>query len=88
MKSEIIRSPLEHAKGALGQFKQYASEVKTETKRVTWPSKQEIYGTTVMVILTTFLFGIYFWICDQVFRQAVTNACWTISCTVAEAEFL
>ncbi len=42
------------------QFRQYASEVKIETKRVTWPGKQEIYGTTVMVILTTFLFGIYF----------------------------
>ena len=50
------------------QFRQYASEVKTETKRVTWPGMQEVYGTTVMVILTTFLFGIYFWICDQVFQ--------------------
>ena len=53
---------MEHAKGAWQQFRQYASEVKIETKRVTWPGKQEIYGTTVMVILTTFLFGIYF--CD------------------------
>ena len=40
---------------------------KIETKRVTWPGKQEIYGTTVMVILTTFLFGIYFWVCDRLF---------------------
>ena len=67
-------SPLEHAKGALGELKQYASEVRTETKRVTWPGMQEVYGTTVMVILTTFLFGIYFWICDQVFQFAVSHA--------------
>ena len=66
-------SPLEHAKGALQQFEQYASEVKTETKRVTWPSMQEVYGTTVMVILTTFLFGFYFYICDLAFGKSMTT---------------
>jgi preprotein translocase SecE subunit len=60
---------LEHAKGAWQQFEQYASEVKTETKRVTWPSMQEVYGTTVMVVLTTFLFGIYFYLCDLVLGE-------------------
>ena len=70
--SSMMRRPLEHAKGAWQEFRQYASEVKTETKRVTWPGMQEVYGTTVMVILTTFLFGIYFYICDLAFGRAVT----------------
>jgi len=65
--------PLEHAKGVWQQVRQYASEIRIETKRVTWPGKQEIYGTTVMVILTTFLFGIYFWFCDQAFQYAVSR---------------
>ena len=64
-------NPLEHAKGVWQQLRQYASEVKTETKRVTWPGMQEVYGTTVMVILTTFLFGIYFYLCDLGFGRAV-----------------
>jgi preprotein translocase subunit SecE len=55
------------------QFRQYFSDVRVEMKRVTWPGKQEIYGTTVMVILTTFLFGIYFWICDQGFSRTVSS---------------
>ena len=42
-------------------------------KRVTWPGKQEIYGTTIMVILTTFLFGIYFWVCDEAFSVTVSR---------------
>jgi preprotein translocase SecE subunit len=42
-------------------------------KRVTWPGKQEIYGTTVMVVLTTFLFGIYFWLCDQAFSRLMAR---------------
>ncbi len=55
------------------QIQDYVSDVRVEMKRVTWPGKQEIYGTTVMVILTTFLFGIYFWICDQGFSRAVAS---------------
>ena len=66
-------SVLGQAKGAWQQFLRYVTEVKTETKRVSWPGKQEIYGTTMMVILTTFLFGIYFWLCDQGFGHAVTS---------------
>jgi preprotein translocase subunit SecE len=55
------------------QARQYISDVRVEMKRVTWPGKQEIYGTTVMVILTTFLFGIYFYICDLIFSRGVSS---------------
>ncbi len=58
-------------KNPLIRLREYFSEVRVEMKRVTWPSKQEIYGTTLMVILTTFLFGLYFAICDSVFRVGV-----------------
>jgi preprotein translocase subunit SecE len=53
------------------QLRDYFAEVRSEMKRVTWPGKQEIYGTTLMVILTTFLFGFYFAICDWAFRHLV-----------------
>ena len=72
--SSVLQVPLEQVKGAFQQFRQYASEVRIETKRVTWPGMQEVYGTTVMVIVTTFLFGIYFWICDQAFQYTVSHA--------------
>ena len=55
------------------QFRDYFFDVRTEMKRVTWPNKQEIYGTTVMVLVTTFLFGFYFWVCDQVFYASVSR---------------
>lgn len=58
-------------KQPLTQLREYISEVRVEMKRVTWPSKQEIYGTTVMVLLTTFLFGLFFWICDEFFSRVV-----------------
>jgi preprotein translocase subunit SecE len=55
------------------RFREYVADVRTEMKHVTWPSKQEIYGTTVMVILTTFLFGAYFALCDKVFGAVVVR---------------
>ncbi len=61
------------AKSAVDRARDYLTGVRVEMRRVTWPSKQEIYGTTVMVILTTFLFGFYFWICDSVFSNLVAK---------------
>jgi preprotein translocase subunit SecE len=53
----------------LTRVREYLAEVRAEMRRVTWPSKQEIYGTTVMVIITTFLFGAYFMVCDKAFSS-------------------
>jgi len=58
-------------KSPLVRLREYFSDVRVEMRRVTWPSKQEIYGTTVMVILTTFLFGAYFGVCDGIFKVLV-----------------
>ena len=59
------------SKNALTRLRDYFVEVRTEMKRVTWPGKQEVYGTTVMVIITTFVFAFYFAICDYAFRFGV-----------------
>ena len=61
------------SRNPVSRLREYFSDVRAEMKRVTWPSKQEIYGTTVMVVLTTFLFGIYFWICDEAFSNAISK---------------
>ncbi len=34
-------------------------EVRAEFKKVTWPPRKEVYGTTVVVIITVFFFGFY-----------------------------
>lgn len=62
------------SKNTFTRTRDYFSDVRTEMKRVTWPGKQEVYGTTVMVILTTFVFAFYFAICDYFFRFGVQQA--------------
>ena len=61
------------AKNPLVRLREYIADVRVEMKRVTWPGKQEIYGTTLMVVLTTILFGIYFWFVDSAFSRVVTK---------------
>ena len=58
-------------KNLWNSIKSYISDVRAEMRRVTWPGKQEVYGTTVMVIITTFLFGFYFMFCDEAFSRVV-----------------
>jgi preprotein translocase subunit SecE len=62
--------------GALGwaprklrELKTFFGEVRAELKKVTWPSKKEVYATTLVVIVTTVFFGFYLYGLDLVFSQ-------------------
>ncbi len=45
--------------------KSFYNDVRTEMKKVTTPSRKEVQGTTTVVIITVFLFGIYFAVIDK-----------------------
>ena len=49
----------------------FFTEVRNETRRVTWPSKREVYATTLVVILTSAFFGIYLWGLDLALDRVV-----------------
>jgi len=53
------------------QLKTFLREVSAETKKVTWPSRDETLATTVVVIAASFIFGIFLYLCDLVFLNAV-----------------
>jgi len=45
--------------------KSFYGDVRTEMKKVTTPSRKEVQGTTTVVIITVFLFGVYFFVIDR-----------------------
>jgi preprotein translocase subunit SecE len=49
------------------RLRTFLSEVTVETKKVTWPTKQEVINTTTVVVIASFIFGIYLYLCDLVF---------------------
>jgi preprotein translocase subunit SecE len=48
------------------RLKAFLSEVIVETKKVTWPTKEEVVNTTTVVIIASFIFGVYLYLCDLV----------------------
>ena len=51
----------------------FLQEVKTETEKVTWPTRRETAVTTVMVFIMATLAAIFFLIGDQIIRLGVTT---------------
>lgn len=42
-----------------------------EMKKVTWPARNEVIGTTTVVIVATIVFALFLWGCDLVFYRAI-----------------
>ena len=53
------------------RIKAFYSDVRTEMKKVTSPSRKEVQGTTTVVIITVFLFGLYFWMVDTIIGKSL-----------------
>jgi len=51
--------------------KNYVKELQTEMRTVTWPSKDQVRGTTVVVIVTVFAFAAYFAVIDGIFTRLI-----------------
>ncbi len=62
---------LEKVKEAPKNFVGFYGDVKTELRKVTWPTKKEVYGTTIVVIATIFFFGIYLSLVDLALSYGV-----------------
>jgi preprotein translocase subunit SecE len=50
----------------------FLQEVRTETQKVTWPTRRETAITTVMVFIMVAVASIFFLIADQIIRFLVT----------------
>ena len=50
---------------------EFIGRVRDELKRVTWPTKTEVYATTLVVILTSMFFGLYLFGIDMLLNTLV-----------------
>jgi preprotein translocase subunit SecE len=63
MLDNLKESP-EQMVGWFGRARRFFVDVRSELGRVTWPSRREVWATTIVVILTSTLFGVYLWSVD------------------------
>jgi preprotein translocase subunit SecE len=57
---------IEQVKSLPERIRSFYGDVRNEMRKVTTPSRKEVEATTVVVIITVFIFGVYFWIVDSV----------------------
>jgi preprotein translocase subunit SecE len=66
-------NPVEKVKDWSGRTSQFYSDVRGEVKKVSWPSRDEVISTTVVVIAAVFFFGLYLGLVDYVLSSAIMN---------------
>lgn len=55
------------------RLRDYFQDLKAEMRRVTWPSRKQVYSTTAVVIATVFVFAAYFWVVDLLLGRLITR---------------
>jgi preprotein translocase subunit SecE len=53
--------------------KSFYNDVRTEMRKVTAPSWKEVQATTAVVVITVFIFGVFFFVIDNVIQKGVNE---------------
>ncbi len=57
---------LEKFKGSLINIRDFLRETRKELNNVSWPSRREVTGTTIVVIAAVFFFGFFLFLADTI----------------------
>jgi preprotein translocase subunit SecE len=63
MLDNLKESP-EQVAGWFGRARRFVTEARSELSRVTWPTRREVWATTIVVILVSAMIGIYLYAVD------------------------
>ena len=61
---ENLKESPEQVVGWFGRARRFLGDVRSELSRVTWPTRREVWATTLVVILTSTVFGVYLYVVD------------------------
>ena len=53
------------------RIKLFLSETRTELKKVTWPTRDELRESTIVVIVSTFIVTIFVGVVDQILSRII-----------------
>ena len=51
--------------------REYVNDLKLEMRRVTWPNRKQVEGTTAVVIISVFVFAAYFAVVDNILTRGL-----------------
>ncbi|MEA3489953.1 MAG: preprotein translocase subunit SecE [Candidatus Omnitrophota bacterium] len=53
------------------KFGKFIGQVRTEMKKVSWPSKQELLSSTLVVLVSTMILAAFIGMCDLVLSRII-----------------
>ncbi len=62
---------IEYTDAMLGKAKDFLSEVKVEVKKVTWPSRKDAMGGTMVVMVVVLIIAVFLGIIDTILSKIV-----------------
>ena len=62
---------LQQLKAQPERLAEFLKEVRSEMRKVIWPSRTEVQSTTTVVLVTVFIFAAYFWLVDNIIGRAI-----------------
>lgn len=65
--------PLAQVQAWPARLREYVQDLQAEMRRVTWPTRAQVQTTTLVVILTVFIFAAYFWTVDLVLGRIISR---------------
>ena len=64
---------VERATTTYEQARGFLTDVRAEMRKVVTPSRKEVQATTIVVLVTVFIFAFYFWVVDGIFNFGLTK---------------
>jgi preprotein translocase subunit SecE len=55
------------------RLRQFLHDVRGEMKLVNWPTRSDVWSTTVVVIVTVAFFGVFFFVVDRIVSSLVQS---------------
>ena len=62
-------------------FTHFLSDVRGEMRKVVTPSRKEVEATTTVVIVSVFIFGVFFYVVDKIFGYGLDRLLKSLSGT-------
>jgi preprotein translocase subunit SecE len=61
----------EPVKARTAQMGEFFHDVRSEMKKVSTPTREQVQATTLVVLITVFVFALYFWLVDNFLRYSL-----------------
>ncbi len=62
---------LQQMKDTPARLQSFLHDVRSEMRKVIWPSRADVQTTTSVVLVTVFIFAAYFWLVDNIIGHAI-----------------